>query len=98
MQHFDVAGWSGGFGQSAVPGEQEYFQHLCERYVGGVVGGQIVAQFPAAGQQGPVRCSPEGKRAQVNQCQCRPSCVHGTSPDLPPPDRHNLKVHQLGRG
>jgi hypothetical protein len=24
MQYFDVAGWSGGFGQSAVPGEQEY--------------------------------------------------------------------------
>lgn len=98
MQYFDVAGWSGGFGQSAVPSEQEYLQCLSERYVGGVVDGQVVAQFPAAGQQGPVWCSPERKRAQVSQCQCRSPCVHDTSPDLPPPDRHNLQVHQLGRG
>jgi hypothetical protein len=98
MQYFDVAGWAGGSGQPAVPGEQEYLQRLGKRYVGGVVDAQIAAQFPAAGQQGPVRCSPEGKRAQVSQCQCCPPCVHGTSPDLPPPDRHNLKVHQLGRG
>ncbi len=45
-----------------------------------------------------MRCSPEGQSSEISQCQHRPPFIHGTCADLPPPDGHNLKVHQLGRG
>jgi len=45
-----------------------------------------------------MRCSPEGQSSEISQCQHRPPFIHGTCADLPPPDRRNLKVHQLRCG
>ena len=45
--------------QPPVAGEQSYIQRFGQSGIGGVVDGEVVAEFPAAGQQGPVRRPPE---------------------------------------
>lgn len=50
---------------SRVPGKENAIKELSERDVGGVVGGQVVPQFPAALQKWTMVCAIDGKIAQV---------------------------------
>ena len=64
------------------PAEQGDVQGLGQRYVGGVVDGQVVAQLPAAGQERTLRGSPERQGSEVGQCQ----------------GHDDLEINELGRG
>jgi hypothetical protein len=57
--------------QPPVTGQESYLQRFSESDIGGVVNGQVVAELPAAGQQGPVRRSLERQSGQVGQRQGR---------------------------
>ena len=50
--------------QPPVASEQGYIQRFGESDVAGVVDGEVVAELPATGQQGPVGRSPERKAAR----------------------------------
>lgn len=69
--------------QPPVAGEQGYIQRFGESDIGGVVDGEVVAQFPAAGQQGPVGCSLEWQSGKVGQGQGRTAQVSRAAVHLP---------------
>lgn len=65
MEYLDVAPQAGCAGQPPVAGEQSYIQRFGESDIGGVVNGEVVAELPAAGKQGPVRRSLERQSGKV---------------------------------
>lgn len=70
--------------QPPVAGEQSYIQRFGESDIGGVVDGKVVAEFPAAGQQGPVGCSLEWQSGKVGQRQRGTAQISRASVHLPP--------------
>ena len=93
-----MAAWAGGSCQPVVTGEQRHAQHLGERDVRRIVDGHIFAKFPAAVEQGAVRCPPQRQRCEVSQRQRGAASIHDAFPHLPSPDRGGLEIDQLWRG
>ena len=93
-----MAGWPSGPGQLLVTCEQGHGQRLGERDVRRVVDGHVFAKFPAAVEQGPVRCPLQRQCCQVSERQRGTASVHDAFPHLPPPDRRSLEIYQLRRG
>lgn len=59
---------SGGGAQSSVPGEQPSVQDLGQADECGVVGGEVVAEFPDAVEQRFVRVAVEVEVPEISQC------------------------------
>ncbi len=73
--HLDVASDSGGVRKTGVSGEQRARADLGERHEGSVGDGEVVAQFPAAMDQRPVRSALEPQGLKVFERKCRPAIV-----------------------
>ena len=84
--------------KSAVTGQQRRVQGLGQRDVSGVVGREIVPQFPAAGQQRDVRGSMHRQGREVGQREVRPADVDTPCTVLTTQNRNDLQVDQLRRG
>ena len=69
--------------QPPVASEQGYIQRFGESDVAGVVDGEVVAELPATGQQGPVGRSLERQGGQVGQGQRRTAQVSRAAVHLP---------------
>src|ERR1700722_8213531 len=65
LEDFDGALGSGSPGELLVAGEQGGVHGFREGYEGRVVDGEVVPQFPAAGEQGAVRCPPGPSSARA---------------------------------
>jgi len=83
--------------QPPVAGEQGCLQRFGEGDVGGVVDCEVVAELPAAGQQGPVGRPPERQGGQVGQGQGRTAQVSRAAVHLPAQHRGDLEIHQFWR-
>src|SRR5258708_37896251 len=67
LEHFDFAPDAAGASEAPVGGEQRYLEHLCECDVGGVVGGEVVPQGPAAFEEGQVWSAAERDVCEVRE-------------------------------
>jgi hypothetical protein len=68
-ENFDEALGSGSAGEPAVPGEQGGVHCFGEGNIGRVINGEVVAQFPAPGQQRAVRSTQDWQRREIIQRQ-----------------------------
>ena len=68
----------------AVPGEQGGVHCFGEGHIRSVIDGEVVAQFPAPGQQQAVRRTLGWQRREVIQCQACAAAVECAGSDLPP--------------
>lgn len=69
--------------QPPVAGEQSYVQRFGKGDVAGVVDGEVVAELPATGQQGPMWRPTERQGGQVGQSQGRTAQVSCAAVHLP---------------
>ena len=88
---------SGGPGQAAVAGQQGRVERLGQRHIGGVIGGQIVAQFPYARQQPALWISPERHNRKNSQSPSSILPIDLTAIHLAPKDLGDLYVQQVRR-
>ena len=65
-------------GETTVARDQRCFERFGESNVDGVIGGEIVSQFPYARQQQIMGISVQGKDREVGECRTAPFAV-----DLP---------------
>jgi hypothetical protein len=91
-QYFDVTPGPGCCCQPLVAGKQTGLQRLCERDVGRVTDREVVAQFPAAGKQVPVRGPLHRYRGKVRERQGGAAGIDRTRMDPPAQDRGDLKI------
>ena len=83
-EDFDGALGSGSAGQPVVTGEQGGVHCFGECHIRRVIDGEVVAQFPAPGQQRAVRRTLGWQRREVIQRQACAAAVECAGSDLPP--------------
>ena len=95
-EQLDLALWARRVRQPGVRGEQDDVEHFREGDVGGVVDRQVLAELPAASQQGPVRSPAQRQLDEIGEGQARSSHIEVPRPGPAADNRDRFQVDQLG--
>src|SRR5260221_7309205 len=83
--------------KATISREQRDAEHLGQRYIGCIVGTEVVPQLPNPRQQHSVRISTDLEGGQFLECTTCSRCIEFTRQGIPANDLGNLDVDEVRR-